>query len=99
LSGWRRRPLAGTAALLGVAAIGGLFLLAPAGANLLAPSGSTTFGHSDGPAPLGPLPASVCAGAKTAGSFAGSLIDDEGGSTPPSVSGVDVALSYWVTDI
>ena len=82
-----------------MAAIGGLFLLAPAGANLLAPSGSTTFGHSDGPAPLGPLPASACAGAKTAGSFTGSLIDDEGGSTPPSVSGVDVALWYWVTDI
>ncbi len=47
-------------------------------------------------APLGPLPAALCAGATTPTSFTGSLRVDGGGTAPPSVANRTLELSYWI---
>jgi len=73
-------------------ALGLLVLVAPALASGLGRATAVPVG----PLPLTPGPAGLCAGATTSGSFTGSLGVDGGGSNPPTVAGVEVALSYWV---
>jgi hypothetical protein len=94
MSEWCRRTLDRERLLRAGVALGVVLLLAPAFSVGVARAAT---GLPSGPHSLGPAPASACAGASAAAAFTGSLSVDGGGSSPPSVSDVGVALTYWVT--